>query len=341
MYNVVDGNSLPEITVPITVIAENLSSLGLKPTKKKFNTKDYLPITYIKARDLKVANKIQRLVIISMIKGAKSFNGKLARPLYVFKRPNGDLVITDGQHTAIIAILYTSEGRDLVLPCQVDEHPSHFTIKECEKAEAQKFRELNSKRRQAGKVDKLRADIAEGLDEGLKILTNLEDMGVHVEKLGNTDGPEVKGFTMLISALKKYELKNVRSSIKLYLKLQNEVGFPKWNDVDKPLNGGLIGGLSAVYFLIEDHLGVGDKRFALENFLEDNLGKIQPKTVLDNTAGVSQPVLIARKIIDSCNALIDQDFITKKNGECFVNGIGEEVMLKAGLGDPSKMVHEK
>ena len=183
MHNVVDGNSLPEITVPITVIAENLSSLGLKPTKKKFNTKDYLPITYIKAKDLKVANKIQRLVIISMIKGAKSFNGKLARPLYVFKRPNGDLVITDGQHTAIIAILYTSEGRDLVLPCQVDEHPSHFTIKECEKAEAQKFRELNSKRRQAGKVDKLRADIAEGLDEGLKILTNLEDMGVHVEKL--------------------------------------------------------------------------------------------------------------------------------------------------------------
>ena len=125
--NLYTGTLLSEETVPITVIADDL---GFKPKKKKFNKEEYLPITYLQAKNLKVAKKIQRLVIKSMVKGAKKFDGKLARPLYVFKRPNGDLVVTDGQHTVIIAILYTTDGRDIFLPCQVDEHPSHITIEQ-------------------------------------------------------------------------------------------------------------------------------------------------------------------------------------------------------------------
>ena len=93
MENYTNGSRLLQNkTVPITVIAERLN---LSPKRKSFNKNDYLPITYLKASQLKVATDIQRIVIISMIKGAKVFNGKLARPLYVFKRPNGDYVVTD------------------------------------------------------------------------------------------------------------------------------------------------------------------------------------------------------------------------------------------------------
>jgi hypothetical protein len=247
------------------------------------------------------------------------------------------LVITDGQHTAIIAILYTLEGREVEMACQVDVHPSHFSTQECEKAEAQKFRELNSKRRQAGKVDKLRADIAEGLKEALVTLTDLDDMGVHVEKLGNIDGPEVKGFTMLMQAHNKYKLKNVRSAITKYQELQEDNTFPKWNDIGKRLDGGLIAGLSAVYHFLDEYLGGGDKAFALETYLLENLGRVGPSELKDGTPGVSQPTLIARKIILSCNALVQQGYITKKNGESLQVRIGEELLDRAGLSDPSKI----
>ena len=338
MENYTNGSRLlQDKTVPITVIAERLN---LSPKRKSFNKNDYLPITYLKASQLKVATDIQRIVIISMIKGAKLFDEKLARPLYVFKRPNGDYVVTDGQHTAIIAILYTEERGDVILPCQIDIHPSHYTIEECEAAEAQKFRELNSKRRQAGKVDRLRADIAEGLDDALQTLSDLVDMGVHVERLGNEDGPEVHGYSKLMEAHRAYGLKNVRLAIELYQKLQFDSKFRKWNNIEKPLNGGLIGGLTAVYYFIREYLGEGDKRFALETFLDDYLGKFKPKDLLEGTAGVSQAVLIARKIIISCNTQIDLEHITKKNGNVLEVNIGEELLSQAGLGDPSKMKRE-
>ena len=332
--NIIENSPQPSNIVPITVIAERLR---LTPNKSQFNEKSYLPIKLRKASELKVATDIQRLVIKSMIKGAKQFNGKLARPLYVFERPNKDLVVTDGQHTAIMGILYTDQGSEVLLPCQIDVHPEHFSDEECAKAEAQKFRELNSRRRQAGKVDKLRADIAEGLTDALQTLSDLEDMGVHVEKLGDTTGPEVNGYSKLMDAHREYELKNVRTAIKQYQKLQKDKRFSKWNDIDKPLNGGLIGGLAAVYYFIDEHCGSGDKAFALETFLDDNLGRIKPKDLTEGTAGVSQAVIIARRILYKCNSLVEQEFITKKNGEPLQVSIGEQLMEQAGLKDPAKI----
>ena len=146
--NTIKSNPQSSNIIPISVIAERLR---FTPSKNQFNENSYLEVELIPASELKVATDIQRLVIKSMIKGAKQFSGKLARPLYVFKRPNGDLVVTDGQHTAIMGILYTTQGSDVLLPCQIDVHPKDFSDEECAKAEAQKFKELNSRRRQAAK----------------------------------------------------------------------------------------------------------------------------------------------------------------------------------------------
>lgn len=326
--------------VPITTLA---SGTGLSPTKQFFDVSSYIPITMIPAKKLFADKEFQRLVITSFIKGAGFFDGSLARPLFVFLRPTGEYSTGDGQHTAILAILYTTQGGELPLPCQVIEHPKDFTEKECIKVEAQFFTKLNKNRRNVGKVDQLRANIALKLTDALEILHNLIDMEVHVEGIGDVNGSEVYGFDKLMEAHKTYGLSCVRKSIHLYLKIQKDNRF-NWNGIDKPLNGGLIVGLSAVFHLVDGHhIGEADKKYALIDYLENYLGNTPIKTkkglgLIDNTAGVVQPILIARKIVTSCNNLIKNKVITKRDGTFFlIDGIGDDVMSNAGLGDPSKM----
>ena len=58
---------------------------------------------------------------------------------------------------------------------------------------------------------------------------------------------------------------------------------------------------------------------------------------MSDTGGVTQDILIARRIVDKCNALIENDVINKKDGSSLQVTIGEETMKSAGLGDPSKI----
>lgn len=330
--------------VPIAEIAYNL---GLKPNTKNFDAKTgYIPVTLVSAKKLFTEKEFQRLIITSFVKGAKEFNGHLARPLFVFLRPSGKYSIADGQHTSILAILYTKQGIDVELPCQVIEHPKDFSEEECIKAEAIYFKKLNKNRRNVGKVDQLRANIALQNAEALIIEDKINDMGVHIEGIGDSTGPEVFGYDKLMEAHEKYELTSVRKAIILYQKIQRDARFC-WNDIDKPLNGGLIGGISAVYYLMDNQfLGGGDKLFALNEYLENHLGYTPIKApkkgqgsagLIDNTGGTVQSILIARKIVSTCNILIRHRSLKKKNGENLLVEIGDDAMKNAGLDDPTKI----
>lgn len=328
----------PEVDnlVPLIQIAENL---GFKPNKNKFDPKDYIPITLLKVKELYSDKDFQRLLNVTMIRKAKYFDPYLCRPLYVFKRPNGKYSVVDGQHTGTIGYLYCDEGGDMYLPCQVRDHDSDATLEECVVQEANFFKQLNFRRRNVGKVEKLRADIAIGDDEALKIEEKLIDMGVNVEMIGDPDGLPVYGYDKLMEAHKKYHLGSVRKAIALYDELNQDKRAPKW-DPDKELNGGLIGGFAAVYHLIDTELGGGDKAYAIAVYLNNFLKNSTPKSLMEGTAGVSQSVLIARRIVDKCNALIENGVIKKRNGETLKQVIGEELLSKAGLGDPSKTNEE-
>tara|TARA_Y100001951_G_C11254207_1_gene248365 strand:- start:71 stop:1099 length:1029 start_codon:yes stop_codon:yes gene_type:complete len=335
------GNPLNATLPPSLVSITNLAlDLGLSPKKKLFDVDTYIPITYIPANKLFVDKEFQRLVIMSFIKGAKEFDGTMARPLYVFLRPNGEYAVADGQHTTILGILYTTQGGELPLPCQVIEHPKNFTEQQCIDVEAVKFGKLNKNRRNVTKIDQLRANIALKDETALEILEALVDMGVHVENLGDSDGPEVFGYDKLMEAHKTYGLSCVRKSIHLYRKIQKDNRF-KWNGIDKPLNGGLIGGLSAVFYLMDGQfIGGAAKKDALNDYLENFLGNTTIKgkgSLTENTAGVVQAILIARKIVESCNVLIKNKVITKRNGDLLQVEIGEDAKSNAGLGDPSKL----
>tara|TARA_B100000029_G_C17463227_1_gene919285 strand:+ start:183 stop:1232 length:1050 start_codon:yes stop_codon:yes gene_type:complete len=344
MLNLQNGgsplSSKNDSLIPLSQLAFDL---GIKPKTKKFDINSYIPITLIPANKLFADKEFQRLIIMSFIKGAQKFDGPLARPLFVFLRPSGEYSVADGQHTTILGILYTDQGRNLELPCQVIEHPKDLSDEECIKIEADYFKKLNKNRRNVGKIDQLRANIALKDKKALQVLEDLIDMGIHVENLGDTDGPEVWGFDMLMHAHKKYGLSCVRKAIHLYQKVQKDIRF-SWNDIDKPLNGGFIGGLSAVFHLMDGQfIGGADKKYALNDYLENYLGNTAIKTTkgtgfTDNTSGVVQSILIARKIVENCNVLIKNKVITKRDGTFFsIDGIGDDAMANAGLEDPSKM----
>ena len=79
-------------------------------------------------------------------------------------------------------------------------------------------------------------------------------------------------------------------------------------------------------------------RFLLQPYLNNNLRKDNPtgkNSLMTDIGGDLQSVLIARRVVSRCNTLIEQGYITKKNGESLQVTIGEDIMKKAGLGDPS------
>ena len=72
------------------------------------------------------------------------------------------------------------------------------------------------------------------------------------------------------------------------------------------------------------------------------LKKVRPigkQSLMDLTGGVKQDVLIARRIVQKCNAFMEADFITKRDGTPFKQdtSIGEGILESAELGDPSKL----
>ena len=119
---------LADNLVPLTELAANI---GFNPKKEIFKEEDYIEIEHIPANKLYSDTDFQRLINEGMIRRATKFNKDLVRPLYVFERPNGKYSVADGQHEGIIGILYTLQGGDLNLPCQVRRHPKDYTLEEC------------------------------------------------------------------------------------------------------------------------------------------------------------------------------------------------------------------
>ena len=326
--------------VPLTQLAANL---GFTPAiKENFNEEDYIPIEFLDAKLLYSDTDFQRLINEALIRKAQKFDEQLVRPLYVFQRPNGKYSVADGQHEGIIGILYTIQGGKLKLPCQVRRHPKNYTLEECLAEEAHFFKLLNFRRRNVGKVDKLRADIAIGDEHALGIEEKLIDMGINIQMIGDPDGVSVHGYDKIMEAHEKYGTSNIHRAIYKYQSLQQDAKAPKWNDSDKPLIAGLVGGIAAIYFMINGggDLGYGEKNYALEYYMDFYLRNVNPtgkKSLMDGAGGWKQDVLIARRIVDKCNTLIENGVITKKDGSFLKQTIGEETLKTAGLGDPSKL----
>ena len=315
--------------IPLTELAD---SLGIKPKKKPFDVDRYLPVELIPVRSLYVDKKYQRLIHKAMIKNAGEFDPVLCRPIAVFKRPDGKYTISDGQHTSVIGYLYTDNGGELLIPCQVQLHVEDSDLKDCVSKEAQFFEDINKNRTNVTQVERLRCGIAYEDKDALEIEQNLISMGVSVEGIGADSGLPVKGYSKVLEA-HKVGLKYAKKAIYKYNELNEDPTLPLWkNGVN--LSGALIGGLARVYSLI-DTLGGGGKSYVVKIYMDERLKKFKPDQLTKDTAGQKQSHLIALKIINRINALIDEDVLTKQDGTILKHTISTGDLKNAGIVDPT------
>ena len=288
------------LSVALGYIANKIIPQGIR---KAFTNEGpdgpFIPVTYIPLKKLTVDPKYQRLINTNFIRKAEEFKPKFVKPLSVFKRPDGDLVVVDGQHTSVLAATYVQDPEDFKLPCQVQVHPSNFTIDQCKKAEAKYFKEFNTLRNKVSSVAKLRADIAQGEKYALDLENSFKALNIHVELIGAPDDGtnNVIGFDKLKAALGKYSSSHVRKAIETYKGLNRDTSkLCKWT---KPLNGGLILGLAAAYSFL-DSLSVtnsGDKYENFNTFLNTAIKHYTVDSFVTLTAGPIQDILILEKIL--------------------------------------------
>ena len=304
---------MAKLTRPLAAVMNVLSlvagfiALGISGVRKKFTKNDYLPVVYVPIKDLNVDPKYQRLINLGFIKKAKEFDPLLVKPLSVFQRPNGDKMVVDGQHTTVLAATYVEDPDNFELPCQIQYHPSHFTITQCEKAEAAYFKRFNSLRNTVSAVAKLRADIAQGAQYALDIEESFQSLNVHVEGIGASDDGTngVYGYDKLKVAISKYGNALVKTAVDAY-KVHNSTDGNKWS---QPLNGGMILGLAATYHFLDNYVGDGKKREGFLEFLNNRLAKRPVDKYILKTAGPQMDVLILQNILDQYNNLVEQDVL--------------------------------
>ena len=279
----------------------------------------FIPVTYISLKDLKIDPKYQRLINTNFINKAGSFKPKFVKPLSVFKRPDGDLVVVDGQHTSILAATYVEDAQNFKLPCQVQTHPESFSISQCEKAEAKYFKEFNTLRNTVTAVARLRADLAQGKDYARKLERQFITLNIHVELIGADDNGSngVQGYDKLRVALGKYHLTYVSNALDLYKKhIADNTEDNLWS---KPLNGGMILGLAAAYSFLDLHAGDGGKNEDFLSYLNNEINLTTVKEHIHQTAGPIMDVLILEKLVKEYNTYAKLKKWTTIGGTTFMN----------------------
>jgi len=311
--NITTEKSMARLTKPLVAVMNVLSLVagfiaqGISGVRKKIERKQFLEVVYVPIKNLNVDPKYQRLINLGFIKKAKEFEPLLVKPLSVFKRPNGDMMVVDGQHTTVLAATYVEDPENFELPCQIQVHPANFTIEQCEKAEAAYFKRFNSLRNTVSSVAKLRADIAQGAQYALILEESFQSLNIHIEGIGAIDDGTnaVYGYDRLKNAINKYGNTLVKTAIDTYKK-HNSADGNKWT---QPLNGGMIYGIAASYHFLENYVGDGKKREGFLEFLNDRIAKRPVEKYIAKTQGPQMDILIAQNILEQYNNLVEQDVL--------------------------------
>ena len=248
-------------------LANKLVQRGVSGIRKRFTRKSFIPVEYIKLKDLKIDSKYQRLINTNFIKNAEEFRPKLVKPLSVFLRPDGDYVVVDGQHTCVIAATYVENPSEFELPCQVQVHPDKFTI------------------------------------DAVRIEENFRKLGVHVELIGaDDDGTNsVSGYRGLKDAIGKYGLTYTGRAIEFYKRQNADKSFKGW----KKLDGSMILGLTALFHFLDNATGMDQKADHLTQYMVEHLCKKSASEITNKTAGMLQDILIVERVLDWYNTAAD------------------------------------
>ena len=292
-------------------------SIHIHPTDDNIDKRIYF--AFVRASKLLISSAYQRYICTTTIKKAKQFNYLLCQTLVIAMRPDGSLVIIDGQHKGIMAIL---SGEDLDLPCQIYKHDVNATLSQCIKIEAQLFEDLNTSRKNTSTLDKVRAGLSYNDEDAVAFQDNFVSIGVQAEGIGYDEGVEVQGWAKANESISRWKIPNTRKAVDFLRPVYES----KWH-LDY-VDGSMVGGLAATFNLI-DACGSGDKAKGLRTYLKFNFSAISRADWTKNTRGQSD-VLIARKIVSDYNNDVSKGNIEGAR-------IGDEILDNNGLKDPTKL----
>ena len=291
--------------------------IDITPSENNIDKKIYF--AFVRASKLQISSAYQRYICKTTIKKAKQFNYLLCQTLVIAMRPDGSLVIIDGQHKAIMAFL---SGEDLDLPCQIYKHDVNATLQQCIKFEAKLFQDLNTSRKNTSTLDKVRAGLSFGDEDSVEFQDNFVSIGVQAEGIGYDEGVEVNGWAKAVESIGKWKIPNTRKAVDFLRPIYENQWHLEYVD------GSMIGGLAATFSLIEA-CGSGDKAKGLKTYLVSFFSNVSRSKWTDNTRGQSD-VLIARKIVNKYNDLQEQNLIKGAK-------IGEELLANNKLKDPATL----
>ena len=291
--------------------------IHITPSENNIDKKIYS--AFVRASKLLISASYQRYICTTTIKKAKQFNYLLCQTLVIAMRPDGSLVIIDGQHKAIMAFL---SGEDLDLPCQIYKHDINSTLQQCIEFEARLFQDLNTSRKNTNTLDKVRAGLSYDDPDSVEFQDNFVSVGIQADGIGYDEGIEVQGWAKAVESIGKWKIPNTRKAVDFLRPIYES----KWhlNYVD----GSMIGGLAATFNLVEA-CGSGDKAKGLRTYLKCNFSAISRADWTKNTRGQSD-VLIARKIVSDYN-----NDVSKGNIEGAK--IGDDILNNNGLKDPTTL----
>tara|TARA_B100000131_G_scaffold128645_1_gene125502 strand:+ start:183 stop:1172 length:990 start_codon:yes stop_codon:yes gene_type:complete len=291
--------------------------IHITPSENNIDKKIYS--AFVRASKLLISASYQRYICTNTIKKAKQFNYLLCQTLVIAMRPDGSLVIIDGQHKAIMAFL---SGEDLDLPCQIYKHDINSTLQQCIEFEARLFQDLNTSRKNTSTLDKVRAGLSYGDPESVEFQDNFVSVGIQADGIGYDEGVEVNGWAKAVESIGKWKIPNTRKAVDFLRPIYES----KWHL--EYVDGSMIGGLAATFGLIEA-CGSGDKAKGLRTYLKDYFSNVSRSKWTDNTRGQSD-VLIARKIVNKYNDLQEQKVIQGA-------AIGEDLLANNKLKDPATL----
>jgi hypothetical protein len=302
--------------IPLVQLAQKFKSKAKKFRPGSIN--EFLVYKELEVHTLIVPDVYQRDLSCGDINTYGQFNKWFFVPLIVAVRPDGRIIVIDGQHKAVMALWSGCVDK---VPCMVLEHPKDRSDAECEKVEAEIFHAQNAKRKNPSYVDKMRAGYVFGLQEAIEYNNNLSACGLYVDNLGDVDGHQLNGEYQWRQAVKNYELATVMKAVS-YAKDLDKV----WGKSE--VRGDITYGLSALIKFLNDASGdINGRKEKVLKYVSTEMSKSKPKVWYEGISGSQTDVLIARRIIKSYNALS-----TTANSQC----ISDETLDKYGLKDPTK-----
>ena len=282
-----------------------------------------------KASELKIKREWQRNISGNAIIKYKQFNPQLATILVVSVRPEhlgGDILVIDGQHTAMMDILGECEYEHDTLELT---HGSNASLDEVEEAEAALYKALNTQNKKLSKLDIIRVDIFLGESYALVFENILKLCNLNIDGIGATKGDIIPGKgARMIKTIDQYG-EDFSHQITRAVTFMRE----KWGTESNPLKeyrDDMIHGLTTLFTFIDNAgkveggtaNGLNGRKKKLLNWMESQMATTSIRKYVHETAGGNTHFKIVHKIIDEYNFWAEENAPTMTISRDFLHANG-------------------